>query len=69
MKTNEVSFAKIPLKTCRAILSRGMWFRRNAALGGISLHRNKPRCGVLSRSLRASRLAAHHARYGFERCL
>ena len=69
MKTNEVSFAKTPLKAYCAISSRGMWFRRNAALGGISLHRNKPRCGVLSRPLRASRLAAHHARYGFETCL
>lgn len=69
MKTNEVSLAKISLKTYCAISSRGMWFRRNAALGGISLHRNKPRCGVFSLPLRASRLAAHHARYGFERCL
>lgn len=58
-----------PLKTYCAILLRGMWFRRNAAHGGISLHRNKPRCGVLSQSLRASRLAAHPARYGFEGCL
>ena len=49
--------------------SRGMWFRHNAANGGISLHRNKPRCGVLSRSFRVSRLASHPARYGFERCL
>ena len=49
--------------------SRGMWFRRNAANGGISLHRNKPRCDVLSRSLLASRLAIHFARYDFERCL
>lgn len=51
-----------PLKTYCAC----MWFQRNAAIGGVSFHRNTPRCGVLSRSLRASRLAAHPARYGFE---
>jgi len=50
-------------------VSMGMWFRHNAANGGISLHRNKPRCGVLSRSLLTSRLASHPARYDFERCL
>ena len=30
----------------------GMWFRHNAANAGISLHRNKPRCGVLSQAFR-----------------
>lgn len=68
MKTNAASFAK---NTSENLLreSRGMWLRRNAADGGISLHCNKPRYGVLSRSLHVSRLAIHPARYGFERYL
>ena len=49
--------------------SSGMWFRYNDTDSGISLHRNKSRCGVLSRLLLASCIAFHSACRDFERCL
>jgi hypothetical protein len=39
-----------------------MWFRHNAAASGISLHRNKPHYGMLSRSLCSVRLADNSTR-------